>query len=226
MSSPVFPGDRSRPADLRWAAVLGLLVSASGRIKCSAARGGGYFICPPISWYILVPVCNLSTSGTAQPRRAMSDREDLQLSAIQLEYLEWLVTPRSERHPESEAKWAETHHVDITTPRRWKRQAQFKDEWRKRAMALQGTPERTQEMLDSLFEQGRGSKEKCPECGQRGGDVRAAELWAKWTGQLQTAPPALEAPSLRDLTTDELNNLIQATAQDELARRRRVQAAG
>jgi len=156
----------------------------------------------------------------------MSDREDLQLSAIQLEYLDWLVTPRPERVPESEAKWAAQAGVDITTPRRWKRQQQFKDEWQKRAMARQGTPERAQDLLDALYDQGRGSKEKCEVCGQRGGDVRAAELWAKWTGQLKAdvAPP--QAPSLRDLTDDELARILQQAAEDELALRRKRVAAG
>jgi len=156
----------------------------------------------------------------------MSDREDLQLSAIQLEYLDWLVTPRSLREPESEAKWAAARGVDITTPRRWKRSQQFKDEWQKRAMAVQGTPERAQEMLDALYDQGRGSKEKCDKCGQRGGDVRAAELWARWTGQLKAdvAPP--QAPSLRDLTDQELEQILQTAAQDELALRRKRASAG
>jgi hypothetical protein len=156
----------------------------------------------------------------------MTDRDDLQLSAIQLQYLEWLCTPRHLRSPESEAKWATANHIDETTPRRWKRTAHFRKEWDSRMKELQGTPERTQELLDSLYDQGRGSKEKCEHCGQRGGDVRAAELWGRWTGQLKVAEAPAPAPSLRDVSDEQLEQILRSTAEDELAaRRKRVEAS-
>jgi len=159
-----------------------------------------------------------------------SDREDLQLSAQQYEYLSWLVMPAAARAeaglPSSEAKWAQTNGLDITTPRRWKRQEHFRKEWKAQAMALQGTPERTQEMLDSLYDQGRGSKDKCEHCGQRGGDVRAAELWGRWTGQLKAAEQPAQPVSVRDVSDEELQKILVAAAQDELALRRKSVQAG
>ena len=160
----------------------------------------------------------------------MSDREDLQLSAIQLEYLEWLCTPKDERSPSSERAWAEANHVDITTPRRWKRQAHFKQEWQARSMQLQGTPERTQALLDQLYEQAFGSHTACSHCGQKAGStpssVRAAELWGRWTGQLRNeAARGPEPVSAKELTDAELDDLLKRSAEDELAARRRVQAS-
>lgn len=155
----------------------------------------------------------------------MANLEDLQLDGRQLAFLEWLLVPREMRAeqgvPTSEKKYAEHIHVDVTTLRRWKGLAQFRKQWNERSMELQGTPERTDALLESLYEQGRGSKEKCEHCGQRGGDVRAAELWGRWTGQLKAEPKVqVEVTNTRELSDEQLDQLLRQTTEDELARRR------
>jgi hypothetical protein len=147
--------------------------------------------------------------------------EDLTLDARQLAYLDWICVPAPNREPSSKKAYATLHQVDITTLRRWEKLSHFRREWEERLQLLQGNPERTQKLLDSLYERAFGSQEKCPECGQRGGETRAAELWGKWTGQLKAEVAKVEVSrAASDLSDAELDALIAKEAQDELAARR------
>ena len=87
------------------------------------------------------------------------------LDPRQEHYLNWLLTPASERIPSSQQKYCDENGVDPTTVRRWQKKPHFIKEWDRRVEELQGSPERTQRILDALYEKGVQ------------GDVRAAKLY-------------------------------------------------
>lgn len=132
------------------------------------------------------------------------------LDGRQLEYLEWLVTPQAERNPRTQNQFAQQINVDPTTLRRWEKKPAFKKEWDKRVSEIQGSPERTQRLLDALYA-------KALE-----GDNRAAQLYLQATNRLLPAapPPLASAPS--ELSDEELDKLIASMAEREQAKRLRV----
>ena len=135
------------------------------------------------------------------------------LEAKQLEYLEWLVTPPSERMPRTQLEMARVLSVDPKTLRRWEKKPIFKKEWDRRVSEIQGSPERTQRLLDSLYAKALS------------GDNRAAQLYLQATNRLvpQTAPVD-SSKSLSDLSDEELDKIISAIAAKEASKRANVRA--
>lgn len=125
-------------------------------------------------------------------------------------YLEWLCTAPQLREPASKAKYAQQFHVHETTLRRWEKLEPFRRLWRERVDALQGSPERTQELLDTLY---RRAVE---------GDVKSAQLWLQATNRLQPSQVKVEVSgSARELSDSELDELIaMSAAREKLGRER------
>lgn len=132
------------------------------------------------------------------------------LDSRQLQYLEWLVTPSSERVPRTQAEFARQIGVDPTTLRRWEKKQVFKKEWDNRVSEIQGSPERTQKLLDSLYAKALG------------GDNRAAQLYLQATNRLVVAPPAAQTTSASELSDEELDRLLSSLAEREQAKRLKV----
>lgn len=127
--------------------------------------------------------------------------EDLVLTAPQQKYLDWLCTAPMERVPNSKNKMAVHLGVDVTTLRRWEKRPAFKEQWQRRVDEIQGSPERTQGILDMLYA-------KALE-----GDTKSAQLYLQATNRM--APPTIEVKSdrkARDLSDSELDELIAAMA--------------
>ena len=138
----------------------------------------------------------------------MKQNEELTLSAPQQRYLDWLCTAPSERVPASKAKYAIEHVVDISTLRRWEKKEVFRSQWKQQVDEVQGSPERTQRLLDNLYN-------KALE-----GDTKSAELYLKATNRM--APPSVTISSNKkatELTDAELDSLIAAMAEREKASR-------
>ena len=134
----------------------------------------------------------------------MKQNEELTLSAPQQRYLDWLCTAPSERVPASKAKYAIEHVVDISTLRRWEKKEVFRSQWKQQVDEVQGSPERTQRLLDNLYN-------KALE-----GDTKSAELYLKATNRM--APPSVTISSNKkatELTDAELDSLIAAVAERE-----------
>lgn len=129
------------------------------------------------------------------------------LDARQEQYLEWLVTPASERTPRTQAEFARMLNVDPTTLRRWEKKDWFKVEWDRRVSEIQGSPERTQRLLDSLYA-------KAIE-----GDNKAAQLYLQATNRLLPAPTVVNASRASDLSDDELDALIVSIAEHQSKRK-------
>jgi len=126
------------------------------------------------------------------------------LDTRQEQFLNWLCTPASGRTPSSQAAYAKQVGVDETTLRRWKNKAVFKQEWKRRIEDLQGSPERTQQLLDNLFVRALD------------GDNNSAKLYLQATGRL--APMQLEVAhktNVTELSDEELTELLAAGAASE-----------
>ncbi len=143
----------------------------------------------------------------------MKQNEEMTLTAPQEQYLDWLCTAPSERVPASKNKYALENTVDISTMRRWEKKDIFRSRWKTQVDDIQGSPERTQKLLDNLYN-------KALE-----GDTKSAELYLKATNRM--APPSVTISSNKktvDLTDAELDSLIATIAEREKAGRVKLRA--
>ena len=134
--------------------------------------------------------------------------EEATLTIPQQNYLDWLCTAPSERVPASKAKYALEHQIDETTLRRWQKKEIFVTEWKKRVDDIQGSPERTQKLLDTLYN-------KALE-----GDTKSAQLYLQATNRM--LPPVVTVQSSKkttELSDSELDELIGQIAAHEKSRR-------
>ena len=130
--------------------------------------------------------------------------EEVTLTAPQQRYVDWLCTAPSERVPATKKAMAVELGVDITTLRRWEKRPAFKQTWQKQVDDVQGSPERTQMLLDTLYEKAIG------------GDVKSAQLYLQATNRM--APPTVEVRSekrVAELSDSDLDELIAAMAKRE-----------
>ena len=138
--------------------------------------------------------------------------EENVLDSRQEAYIGWLCTPPSERTPASKEKYAISIGVNITTLRRWEKKDVFRKEWQSKVDDVQGSPERSQRLLDTLYEKALG------------GDIKAAQLYLQATNRM--APPTLTVKSetnIGQLSDKELEDLIAAVAtQEKESRKLRV----
>lgn len=132
------------------------------------------------------------------------------LDSRQLEYLEWLVTPQAERVPRTQLEMSRHLGVDPKTLRRWEKKPTFKKEWDKRVSEIQGSPERTQMLLDALYAKALG------------GDNRAAQLYLQATNRLVVAQPPTQTTSASELSDEELDKLLVSLAEREQSKRLKV----
>lgn len=65
-------------------------------------------------------------------------------------YLQWLVTPPSEREPASKNKYAAQIGVHPRTLRDWEQREEFRRAWSKRAEDVVGDPSKVSEVLEVL----------------------------------------------------------------------------
>ena len=143
----------------------------------------------------------------------MKQNEELQLTANQQRYLEWLCTAPSEREPASKAKMAVHLGVDGSTLRRWEKKDIFVEAWKASVDSIQGSPERTQRLLDTLYSKALD------------GDTKSAQLYLQATNRM--APPTVTVQSNKkaaELSDAELDSLIAAVAEREKAQRTHLKA--
>jgi hypothetical protein len=126
------------------------------------------------------------------------------LTIEQQTYLDWLCTAPQERQPTSKKQYAIKATVDVTTLRRWEKKPAFRQEWQTRVDDLQGSPERTQALLDTLYNKALD------------GDTKSAQLYLQATNRM--APATIEIKNEKrtaELSDIELDELIAAMASRE-----------
>lgn len=127
----------------------------------------------------------------------------------QIQFLEWLLTAPGEREPSSQAKLAtEVLHVSERTLRDWKSQAAFVAEWDRRAVAVAGSPERTQRIMDAL-----AAVAVNPEDPKM---VQAGKLWADMAGVIRPkrTDAGVDRSKLLGMTQEQLKALYAELAAD------------
>jgi hypothetical protein len=100
--------------------------------------------------------------------------------------------------------------VDPTTLRRWEKKPVFKKEWDRRVSEIQGSPERTQKLLDSLYAKALS------------GDNRAAQLYLQATNRLIPQQITVQTSSASDLSDADLDKLLSSMLEREKSKRLRV----
>jgi hypothetical protein len=141
----------------------------------------------------------------------MSTLDENVLDTRQEQYLDWLCTAPAEREPASKRLYAEQHHIAITTLRRWEKKEHFRKEWTRRVDEVVGSPERTQKLLDNLFDKAMR------------GDTNAAKLYLQTTGKLAPAQVTVNTEKrAAELSDAELDQLIGSMAAREQEKRLRV----
>lgn len=126
------------------------------------------------------------------------------LDQRQENYITWLCTPPQERQPPTKEAYASEIGVNVTTLRRWEKKDVFRKAWQSRVDDVQGSPERSQRLLDTLYERAVG------------GDIKAAQLYLQATNRM--APPTVTVKSEKgssELSDEELDSLISMMAQRE-----------
>ena len=126
--------------------------------------------------------------------------------------LEWVTTAPAQREPKTQLALADEIGVSARTIRDWMERDDFKAAWKSRVDSLVGSPERTQRLLDSLYDEALD-----PQARNR---VAAAKLYFEVTKAI--SPPEVNvnvAASARDLSDERLRELIAAGASQVLAER-------
>ena len=130
--------------------------------------------------------------------------EENVLDARQEAYINWLCTAPQERDPATKEAYADMVGVNVTTLRRWEKKDVFRKAWQTRVDDVQGSPERSQRLLDTLYDRAIG------------GDIKAAQLYLQATNRM--APPTVEVRSekrVAELSDSDLDELIAAMAKRE-----------
>jgi len=134
------------------------------------------------------------------------------LDERQEKYLNWLVVPAPMREPASKEAYAKENGMDVTTLRRWEKKPYFKQEWQRRVEDLQGSPERTQKLLDTIYQRALD------------GDNKAAQLYLQATNRLAPTQINVEHSSkpAKELSDAELEELISGMAVREMESRTEI----
>lgn len=89
-----------------------------------------------------------------------------QMPDLQSKFLDWLLS--DPKDPETRAEWCEQNEVHYDTPKRWKRDKRFQEEWERRAREKNISVDRVQSVVDSLHKAALN------------GDVKAASLYLQY----------------------------------------------
>jgi len=111
---------------------------------------------------------------------------------LQAEFIRWLTTPKVERDPPSQAKFAEKHGISEEAMRRWKRNPKFQQVWQEAADEINLDPQRLQDVIGTLATQAIA------------GDPRAAKLYLEYAKQLAPQRLVVEHRNAADLSDAEL----------------------
>ena len=139
------------------------------------------------------------------PRQNPLRRDDLDgLTPLQDEFIEWQLTPPTERQPQSQNQWALEHDVSPSLVTGWKRTDPFYISALKRRVAERGL---NPEMMHRIIQAQADKAAK--------GDTHAAKVVFDYVKWLDPDPPkadVLAAPS--DMSDEELAAELQSLIDD------------
>ena len=114
--------------------------------------------------------------------------------------MEWLTTAPSVREPPSKKKLADELGVDVRTLRQWHNHPQFRQDWEAVSTEVIGSPERTQAVLNELYQAATDAKN--PK------QVQAARLYLEATDAIKPKPIEVKVTKPAELSEEELDQLL------------------
>lgn len=120
--------------------------------------------------------------------------------------LDWLVTPAGHREPSTKTALAELLGVNPRTLRQWQEEPAFRDAWRARVSKMVGSPERAQNIMNSLYEAAIDVSNR--------NQVQAAKLYLEATNSIKPPPVELTVKKTSELTDEELDALLVQGAKE------------
>ena len=111
---------------------------------------------------------------TADTRWREDDEGTLMMPRKQSAFLDWLLS--EVKNPTSQAQWALENEVHERTVLSWKVDNRFRTEWEKRAAEKNISPDRIQEVVDTIY------------MAAKGGDFKAAETYLKYVERFLPPP--------------------------------------
>ena len=118
-------------------------------------------------------------------------------------YIEWLLTPKSERKPNTKTQFADVIGVSTQTLRNYARDPKVQSELIRRGRAINKV-ERAQDVLDSLYNMATGQGD-LEYRATPAAAVSAAKVWLDWTDQ--QVSEGNDIP-LEELSKEELLELV------------------
>lgn len=117
----------------------------------------------------------------------------------QAEYLDWLLSDI--KVPPSQSRWCAENDVHERTVQGWKREVRFKREWERRAGEKNISPDRIQDMVNTLYNAGKN------------GDVKAAQTYLTYVEKFMP-PPTRETSDkgIQGMTDEELDAALAELA--------------
>jgi hypothetical protein len=128
-----------------------------------------------------------------------------------LRLLDWLTTVPRERNPKTKQGLADEIGVSTRSLRDWQSKPEFVKVWEQRVRDVAGSPERTQLVLEALFETATDRQDR--------GHVSAAKLYLEAVEAISPPKVNVSVTDTRQLSDEELNTLIADRAQTVLAAR-------
>lgn len=86
---------------------------------------------------------------------------------LQSEYLDWKLS--DPKDPPTLVEWARQNGVHVDSPKRWRKDGRFREEWEKRAAAKNISTDRVQSVVDVLYKAATDN-----------GDVKAAQMYLQY----------------------------------------------
>lgn len=123
-----------------------------------------------------------------------------------VKFMEWLVTPPGQRDPPSRQKFADLLGISTRSLRLWAENVQFREEWQRRVAKLLGSPERSQQVMDTLFASATDVNNR--------NQVQAAKLYLEATNAIKPPPMELTVRRPTDLSDEELDAMLAQGAKE------------
>lgn len=124
-------------------------------------------------------------------------------------FLDWLTTPPQERDFPTQATLAASMEVGYVTMSQWKDDPDFLAEWERRYMRTVGSVERQQDILQALYETATDRSDPR--------QVTAAKTYLDVIGKARPPGPARGPGSARELTDDQLYEVLAERAAGQLS---------
>jgi hypothetical protein len=131
-------------------------------------------------------------------------------------FLTWLLTPKQEREPPTQTALALELGLNSAVLSNWKREPEFLEQWNTQYLRTISSPETKMSIIDALRSIATDADD--PKI------VQAAKAYFEIEGSLRPAKQQVDvqvtARSVSELSDADLQRLLSAKADDELAKRR------